>query len=89
MLNRWCEYCENLISSSVEDRFTTSEYTINRHERHILKSKIRIAIKTLRNNKSAGTDGIFVGMSEAVEEYDIETLYLICNQIWKICIWHG
>lgn len=76
-----------LCPSNVNDTIVTSEYTAYQHEPSILKSEIRNAIQALRNNKSAGSDGIVAEMIKATGEYGIDTLHLICNKIWETAIW--
>lgn len=86
---RWTEYCSELYtdsepgSSVVEELELISPPLTNDKDDSILYEEVERAIKRLKNNKSAGSDGITGEMINVDSEKLTEELHRLCNEVWK------
>ena len=79
VLRRWSEY----IGESFHDnRGGKPKITKNLEGPRILKSEVRTAIAEMKRNKAAGPDGIVAEMIYALDEFGVEKLTNILNEIY-------
>ena len=79
ILKRWSEYIEELF---YDDRGQKPLIRKNIEGPRILKSEVSAAVAHTKRNKAAGPDGIVVEMIEALEDFGINTLTEIINEIY-------
>ena len=79
ILKLWSEYIEELF---YDDRGQKPLIRKNIEGPRILKSEVSAAVAHTKRNKAAGPDGIVVEMIEALEDFGINTLTEIINEIY-------
>ena len=79
ILKRWSEYIEELF---YDDRGQKPLIRKNIEGPRILKSEVSAAVAHTKRNKAAGPDGIVVEMIEALEDFGINKLTEIINEIY-------
>ena len=86
-MERWCEYGEELFSSS-----ENNSYVVNRvnppedSEPDPLLSEVENAIKKLSNGKAQGLDGIPEELIKNSCTSTVKALHLLCKKIWNTCL---
>ena len=86
---RWTEYCSELYSGEIDCSSKVAELSqisppaTDDNNDDILLEEVQSAIKKLKKNKSAGTDGITAEMIRAGGEALTRQIHLLCNQVWK------
>ena len=80
ILERWNEYIGELFHDNRGEK-----PTINKPMEglKILKAEVRTAISRMKKNKAAGPDNIVIEMINALEEFGIEKLTEIINEIYE------
>ena len=79
ILERWSEYIEELFD---DERGQKPVIRKNIEGPRILKAEVTAAIAHTKRNKAAGPDGIVVEMIEALEDFGIDTMTEIINEIY-------
>ena len=80
ILERWSEYIEELYN---DDRYERKIIKDNFGGPTILKDEIRSAIKQMKTGKALGPDEIATETIEAVEEFGVDILYDLLNEIYN------
>jgi hypothetical protein len=85
--HRWTQYCSGLYKDhGGGDRMVKEleEITpiINEDPQDILYSEVEEAIRTLKKNKSPGSDGIIAEMLQAGGEKLVHQIHKLCNKAW-------
>ena len=88
---RWFQHGRSLFGRGTP---VTSENTIQEddifpeeYEPEVMMDEIRAAIKKLKNNKSAGLDGVTAEMLKAGGETVVKALKVIIDDIWYSGVW--
>ena len=79
ILERWSEYIEELFD---DERGQKPVVRKNIEGPRILKAEVTAVIAHTKRNKAAGPDGIVVEMIEALEDFGIDTMTEIINEIY-------
>ena len=79
ILNRWTQYIGELYDDTRKGMPRTANV---RDGPKILQSEVRSAVKGMKKNKAAGSDGVVVEMIKALEEYGLEKLTGVINKIY-------
>ena len=79
MLERWSEYIEELFEDNRQGRPVISCCLDGPK---ILKSEVREALKRIKKNKAAGPDEITIEHLTALEEFGIDRITEIVNEIY-------
>ncbi|MCH9665805.1 MAG: hypothetical protein K0U41_08180 [Gammaproteobacteria bacterium] len=79
ILERWTEYIKELFH---DDRGEKPAIHKNLDGPNILKSEVRAALAKMKRNKAAGPDEIVTEMITALEEFGIEKLTEVVNEIY-------
>ena len=79
ILNRWSEYTEELFE---DNRPTKPIIKKNIEGPPIMKDEVKNAIKTMKNNKAPGPDGITSEMIQSLEELGVDILTKLTNKIY-------
>ncbi|GFN97983.1 dolichyl-phosphate beta-glucosyltransferase [Plakobranchus ocellatus] len=79
ILNRWAEYINELFDDQRHDFDVTKK---NFAGPPIMKDEIRAAIRKMKAGKATGPDKISVEMIEALEEFGIEKVTELLNEIY-------
>lgn len=87
IVERWRQYCEDLMAETdpVQEDNVSDENIFT--EPDILRNEIETGIRSLRNHKSAGMDGIVAEMVKAAGDQGTEVMLRICNKIWTTGNW--
>ena len=80
ILERWSEYIGKLYN---DDRNERKIIKNNFEGPPILKDEIKSAIKQMKTGKALGPDGIATEMIEALEEFGVDILYDLLNEIYN------
>ena len=76
---RWCEYTEELFADARPEKPEPP----NLEGPPILKTEVRTAIKRAKTNKAPGADGVTTEMIKALEEFGVEKLSDLYNDIYE------
>ena len=79
ILERWTEYIEELFR---DNRGGKPEIRKNIDGPKILQSEIRAAVSRMKGNKARGPDGIVIEMIKALDDFGIEKLTIMANEIY-------
>uniref|UniRef100_A0A3P8SQG9 Reverse transcriptase domain-containing protein n=1 Tax=Amphiprion percula TaxID=161767 RepID=A0A3P8SQG9_AMPPE len=79
ILERWSQYIEELFE---DDRKGKPSISKSIDGPKILKSEVRAAMHKMKKNKAAGPDGITVEQLTALDEFGIDKVTEIMNQIY-------
>jgi hypothetical protein len=79
IIHRWTEYVEELF----QDNRKHKPHIENQEGPEIIKSEVERAIKMMKRNKSSGPDNIQIEMIKALEEFGIDTITDLCNEMHK------
>ena len=79
ILERWTEYIEELFR---DNRGGKPEIRKNIDDPKILQSEIRAAVSRMKGNKARGPDGIVIEMIKALDDFGIEKLTIMANEIY-------
>ena len=79
ILERWSEYIEELFDDEREQKPVIRK---NIEGPRILRAEVTAAIAHTKRNKAAGPYGIVVEMMEALEDFGIDTMKEIINEIY-------
>ena len=79
ILERWTEYIEELFR---DNRGGKPEIRKNIDGPKILQSEIRAAVSRMKGNKARGPDGIVIEMIKALDDFGIEKLTIMTNEIY-------
>ena len=79
ILQRWTEYISDLFA---DDRGNKPEIWKSMEGPEILTSEVRAALQKLKKNKAAGPDDIVTEMIVALEDFGIEKLTEILNEVY-------
>ena len=79
ILERWTEYIEELFQ---DNRGGKPEIRKNIDGPNILQSEIRAAVSRMKGNKARGPDGIVIEIIEALDDFGIEKLTIMANEIY-------
>jgi hypothetical protein len=85
VIERWRQYCENLMSTGNQNPNENILDPPRQLEPTILESQIVKALHKLNNRKSAGKDGIVAEMIKTSGEMGVKIIHVICNKVWKSC----
>src|SRR5579872_4891928 len=80
ILNRWTEYIQELFE---DDRGDLPQIRKDIDGPDILKDEVRFAIKHMKRNKACGPDNIFAELLHAAEEFSVEKITEIANDIYN------
>ncbi|XP_030755289.1 uncharacterized protein LOC115881780 [Sitophilus oryzae] len=83
----WREYCEKLFYERDKDECHTPEFETIDREPTILKAEVEKAIRSLKNNKSPGEDGISAETIKSMDDLGIDTFHKLCVMIWQTGKW--
>lgn len=90
MLEGWTEYCSELYNHQLDGDpavLHCQQATPGEDPQSIQREEVEVAVKALKQEKSAGIDNIPAEMVQAEGETMITTLTAICNNIWRTGIW--
>ena len=76
---RWQEYTEELYKKALDN----DSGVITHLEPDILQCGIKLTLGSITMNKASGGDGIPVELFQILEDYAVQVLDSICQQIWK------
>ena len=79
ILERWTEYIEELFR---DNRGGKPEIRKNIYGPKILQSEIRAAVWRMKGNKARGPAGIVIEMIKALDDFGIEKLTIMANEIY-------
>ena len=79
ILERWTDYIEELFR---DNRGGKPEVGKNIDGPKILQSKIRAALSRMKGNKARGPDWIVIETSKALDDFGIEKLTIMANEIY-------
>ncbi|GFR82666.1 hypothetical protein ElyMa_000632200 [Elysia marginata] len=80
ILERWAEYIHELFDDNRKHDHNIMKR--NFAGPPIMKDEVRAAIRKMKAGKATGPDGVAVEMIEALEEYGVEKLTSILNEIY-------
>ncbi|GFS26516.1 LINE-1 retrotransposable element ORF2 protein [Elysia marginata] len=80
ILERWAEYTHELFDDN--RKFDHNVMKRNFAGLPIMKDEVRAAIRKMKAGKATGPDGVAVEMIEALEEYRVEKLTSLLNNIY-------
>ena len=83
---RWQEHTEELYKKDLHDQ-DNHEGVITDLEPDILECEVKWALESITTNKTSGSDGIPVELSQILKDDAVEVLQSICQQIWKTQQW--
>ena len=89
MLEGWTEYCSELYNHQLDGDLAVlncQQATPGEDPQSIQREEVEVAVKALKQEKSAGIDNIPAEMVQAEGETMITTLTAICNNIVQCCI---
>jgi hypothetical protein len=79
ILNRWSEYIQELFD---DDRLPKPNIKKNIEGPPIMKDEVRQAIKSIKNNKATGSDGIAAEMIRSLDELGVDVFTKLINNIY-------
>ena len=88
IIQQWTKYCSSLYKdhgggdSMARDLEMIAPTSIEEPQ-NILYSEVEEAIRTLKRNKSPGSDGITAEMIQAGGEQLVRQIHLLCNKAWN------
>ena len=83
---RWQEYTEELYKKELHHPDNHDD-VITQLEPDILECEVKQDLGSVTINKASGGDGIPVELFQILEDYAVEVLHSICQQIWKTQQW--
>ena len=79
ILERWNEYIEELFR---DNRRGKPKIRKNIDGPKILQSELRAAVSRMKGNKARGPDGLVIEMIKALDDFGIEKLTIMANEIY-------
>ena len=77
--NRWAEYITELYN---EDRREMPSFEVTSGE-NIMKEEVELVIKSMKDKKAAGPDGLSTETLKALDDQNIDMLTDLCNTIYN------
>ena len=80
ILERWTEYIGDLFA---DDRGDKPEIRKSMEGPEIMKEEVRATLRKMKRNKAAGPDGVVIEMILALEDFGIDKLTEILNEVYN------
>lgn len=78
ILERWVEYIGELYNSEKNGNYT---FRNNFEGPPILQDEVRYSLREIKHGKTSGPDGVTIEMFDALEEYGIDLIATLINNL--------
>ena len=85
-IKKWQEYTEGLYKKDLHDP-DNHEGVITDLEPDNLECEVKWALESITTNKTSGSDGIPVELSQILKDDAVKVLHSVCQQLWKTHEW--